>query len=169
MCLILKYYTMKTYGEWRYSSTFLDLDTRWRWVVSFTPLPLYPPGKIHGAHWTGVERLCKEAVVSSSKHCHGICLEGLRKTAKNLSQDSRYPGRSSNRIPPKWESKMLPLFHPVHYKVHKRQPLFKIQSPGCTLMSHFFQIQFNFTVPPASKWCPLLSLPGKNSISVSYS
>jgi hypothetical protein len=29
-------------GEWRYSSTILDLGTRWRWVVSFTPRPLYP-------------------------------------------------------------------------------------------------------------------------------
>jgi hypothetical protein len=25
--------------------TFFDLGTRWRWVVSFTPLPLYPQGK----------------------------------------------------------------------------------------------------------------------------
>jgi hypothetical protein len=32
-------------GEWRYSSNFLDLGTRWRRVVSFTPLPLYPRGK----------------------------------------------------------------------------------------------------------------------------
>jgi hypothetical protein len=31
-------------GEWRYSSTILDLDTKWR-VVSFTALPLYPRGK----------------------------------------------------------------------------------------------------------------------------
>jgi hypothetical protein len=31
-------------GEWRYSSTVLDLVTKWRWVVSFTPLPLYPGG-----------------------------------------------------------------------------------------------------------------------------
>jgi len=23
----------------------LDLSTRWRWVVSFTPRPLYPQGK----------------------------------------------------------------------------------------------------------------------------
>jgi hypothetical protein len=29
---------------WRYSSTILDLGTRWRWVVNFTPLPLYPWG-----------------------------------------------------------------------------------------------------------------------------
>jgi hypothetical protein len=28
-------------GKWRYSSTILDLSTRWRLVVSFTPLPLY--------------------------------------------------------------------------------------------------------------------------------
>jgi hypothetical protein len=31
--------------ERRYSSTFLDLGTGWRWVVSFTPRPLYTPGK----------------------------------------------------------------------------------------------------------------------------
>jgi hypothetical protein len=31
--------------EWRYSSTMLDLDIRWRWVVSFTPLLLYHRGK----------------------------------------------------------------------------------------------------------------------------
>jgi hypothetical protein len=31
--------------EWRYSSIFLDLNTRWRWVVSFKPLSLYPRGK----------------------------------------------------------------------------------------------------------------------------
>jgi hypothetical protein len=29
-------------GEWRYRSTFSRPGTRWRWVVSFTPLPLYP-------------------------------------------------------------------------------------------------------------------------------
>jgi hypothetical protein len=32
---------MKACGEWMYSSHFLDLVTSWRWVVSFTPLPLY--------------------------------------------------------------------------------------------------------------------------------
>jgi hypothetical protein len=28
-------------AEWRYSSTILNLSARWRWVVSFTFLPLY--------------------------------------------------------------------------------------------------------------------------------
>jgi hypothetical protein len=33
-------------GERRYSSTVLELCTRWRWVISFTPCPLYPQGNI---------------------------------------------------------------------------------------------------------------------------
>jgi hypothetical protein len=32
-------------GEWRYSSTTLDLSTRWRWVVGFMFWPLSPEGK----------------------------------------------------------------------------------------------------------------------------
>jgi hypothetical protein len=41
-------------GEWRYGSTILDLGTRWRWVVSFTPRPLYLPGeRAPGTHWIG--------------------------------------------------------------------------------------------------------------------
>jgi hypothetical protein len=27
-------------------TNFFDLSTSWTWVVSFTPLPLYPPGKV---------------------------------------------------------------------------------------------------------------------------
>jgi hypothetical protein len=42
-------------GEWRYSSTFLDLGTRWRLVISSTPLPLYPPAeRAPVKHWIGV-------------------------------------------------------------------------------------------------------------------
>jgi hypothetical protein len=34
--------------------TFFDLGTRWRWVVSFTLKPLYPPRETaSGTHWTG--------------------------------------------------------------------------------------------------------------------
>jgi hypothetical protein len=40
-------------GEWRYSSTILDLGIRWRLVVSFTPLLLYPRGKSPGTLWIG--------------------------------------------------------------------------------------------------------------------
>jgi hypothetical protein len=31
-------------GEWSYSSTILILQTRWIYVVSFAPVPLYPRG-----------------------------------------------------------------------------------------------------------------------------
>jgi hypothetical protein len=41
--------------EWRYSSTFLNLGTKWRWVVSLTLVPLQPPRK--GARYP-LERSC---------------------------------------------------------------------------------------------------------------
>jgi hypothetical protein len=40
-------------GEWKYSSTILKLDIRWRWVVSFTPQPLYPGETAPGTLWIG--------------------------------------------------------------------------------------------------------------------
>jgi hypothetical protein len=33
--------------EWRYNSTIRNFGTRWRWVVSFTPLLLYLQGNGH--------------------------------------------------------------------------------------------------------------------------
>jgi hypothetical protein len=36
------HHTVKTYGEEMYSSDDPSLDTRWRWVISFTLQPLYP-------------------------------------------------------------------------------------------------------------------------------
>jgi hypothetical protein len=38
-------HAMKTYCELKYSSTILDLGTRLKWVVRFTPRPPYPRGK----------------------------------------------------------------------------------------------------------------------------
>jgi hypothetical protein len=35
-------------GQWRYSSTILDLGLSWRWMVSFTPRRFTPD-----AHWIG--------------------------------------------------------------------------------------------------------------------
>jgi hypothetical protein len=32
---------------------FLHLGTSWRWVVSFTPRPLYPRERAPGTHWIG--------------------------------------------------------------------------------------------------------------------
>jgi hypothetical protein len=68
-------------GEWRYTSTILDLDTRWRWVVSFTHLPLYSRGK--SPRYPLARRLgwcqsrsgrCGEgknlAMMYGSAHCH---------------------------------------------------------------------------------------------------
>jgi hypothetical protein len=43
-------------GVWRSECIdphFLDLGTSWKWVVSFTPRPLYPRGKSPNIHWIG--------------------------------------------------------------------------------------------------------------------
>jgi hypothetical protein len=37
--------------EWRYISIILDIGTRWRCVVSFKPLALYPQKKASGTLW----------------------------------------------------------------------------------------------------------------------
>jgi hypothetical protein len=39
--------------EYRYSSTILDLNNRWRYVISFRPRPLLPPEIAPGSHWIG--------------------------------------------------------------------------------------------------------------------
>jgi hypothetical protein len=45
LCLT-KHHAIKTYcGSGGISSCILDIGTRWGWVVSFMPLPLYPQGK----------------------------------------------------------------------------------------------------------------------------
>jgi hypothetical protein len=50
-----------------------------------------------------------EAAVAYLRYYHGIYLEELKKTTKNLSQDSRCLGRDSNRDPPEYMSEALPL------------------------------------------------------------
>jgi hypothetical protein len=63
---------MKTYGGWRYSSTILELDTRWRWVVSFTPRLLYSRGKVPCSHciggWVG-PKACLDVVEKTKISC----------------------------------------------------------------------------------------------------
>jgi hypothetical protein len=39
------------WGCGRIDPHFLGLGTNWRWVFSFTPRPLYPPGKSPSTHW----------------------------------------------------------------------------------------------------------------------
>jgi hypothetical protein len=43
----------KLTGECKYSSTILDLGTRWKWVVSFMPRSLYPRERSPDIHWIG--------------------------------------------------------------------------------------------------------------------
>jgi hypothetical protein len=42
---LIEYTPWRHVGKWRYSPTILNLGTGWRWVVRFTPRPLYPREK----------------------------------------------------------------------------------------------------------------------------
>jgi hypothetical protein len=55
LCLCLtKHHAMKAYvGNGGIAPRILDLGTRWRWVISFTPQPLYPQERTPGIHWIG--------------------------------------------------------------------------------------------------------------------
>jgi hypothetical protein len=54
-----------------------------------------------------MEWIWKEAIMASFEVLSRICLEGLRKTTKNLSQDSRSPGRDLNPGPPEYKAGVL--------------------------------------------------------------
>lgn len=45
-----------------------------------------------------------EVAMVYSSYYPEICLAGLKKTTQNLTQDSRYPGRDSNRAPLEYKS-----------------------------------------------------------------
>jgi hypothetical protein len=79
------------------SSTFVTYT--FRAVVSWQPwlilrrvsISNYIASNVRSLVWNERERTCKESAVTYSKHSPGICLEALRKSTKNLSQDSRCP------------------------------------------------------------------------------
>jgi hypothetical protein len=51
-----------------------------------------------------------EAVVAWWQYYLAICLEGLRKTMKALNQDNWCPSLYSNRIVPKYKTRVWPLY-----------------------------------------------------------
>jgi hypothetical protein len=53
LCLT-QHHAMNTYWDsGSIAPRILDLGTRWKWVVSFTPRPLYTQGNSPGTHWIG--------------------------------------------------------------------------------------------------------------------
>jgi hypothetical protein len=51
---LTEHHAMKAYwGSGGIAPRILELDTRWRWVVSFTPRPLYPRKRAPDTYWIG--------------------------------------------------------------------------------------------------------------------
>jgi hypothetical protein len=63
-------------GEWKYSSTIIDLDTRWRCVITFTPRPIYPWGRSpRYPLYRRLGGLC--GVKENIAKCRGDLLDGI--------------------------------------------------------------------------------------------
>jgi len=55
MIFLTEHHTMKTFWvSGGIAPRILDHGTRWRWVASFTPLPIYPRESTPRTHWIGV-------------------------------------------------------------------------------------------------------------------
>jgi hypothetical protein len=67
-----------------------------------------------------LEMIWKEAVVSLLRYYRRILLERLRKTTKNLCQDSRCPGRNLNPTPPEYDSRVLSYASLIRILHHSR-------------------------------------------------
>jgi hypothetical protein len=57
-----------------------------------------------------LERIWKEVVVPNLRYYPNICLEGLRKTTQNLSQDSWSLSQDFNLVPPKYKAGVLTIW-----------------------------------------------------------
>jgi hypothetical protein len=67
-----------------------------------------------------VERRSRDLIL---RYYPSICQEGLSKTTKNLTQDSRSPARDLNPEPPEYETLCYPLYHDVRLDVSVRYQL----------------------------------------------
>jgi hypothetical protein len=134
---------MKTYSGMKYSSIILYLDTGWNWVVSFTPLSLYPQKTSPCARciwgWVGSKA---GLYVTEKRKISCLCQESnpdcsvVQPVAWSLYQPS-YPcceydnyinrlhwGRSEVLILPRWPGslKMLILGSAKHLKRSRKDP-----------------------------------------------
>jgi hypothetical protein len=51
LIMLLSIVTLRHIAEWRYSSTILNLGTRWKWMFIFTPCHFTPGDTLQGTHW----------------------------------------------------------------------------------------------------------------------
>jgi hypothetical protein len=91
-------------------------------------------GLLKNNEWRGCRRKRSWSIL---RHCPKICVEELRKTMKKFIQDSPRYGRCPNRVPPEYNSEVLP---PETASTLRRFELWYIQPVKTYLL-------FGYTVP----------------------
>jgi hypothetical protein len=154
---------------------FLNLGSSWRWVVSFTPLPLYPQGKNTRSSLNkriaGLQSRCGRRGENSWPYRESNSDPSVVQPIVNRYPDYAIPGshrvyvRCYNlltQLSPSWEAASCAatqelsriLWNPkVHYCVHKSPPLVPILShiiPICTIPFYLCKTPFNIVHPTTS-------------------
>jgi hypothetical protein len=122
LCLT-KHHAMKTYwGSGGIAPRITDLGTRWRWVVNFTPRPLYPQGKAPGTHWIGgwvglravLDTVLKRKIPSprrgSKLRTPIVQSVAKRYTDRAITAPAMIWNRINRAPKTRWKKKFIPLF-----------------------------------------------------------
>jgi hypothetical protein len=108
-CSSLRTTLWKRIVERRYRSAVLNLGTRWRWVDTFTPRPLFPGERIHSTHRIVLDAMkkrkicclcwelnaqpaaCLDAVLTELPWCSIMYIRAEGKVSKTWSCDQYIP------------------------------------------------------------------------------
>jgi hypothetical protein len=130
---------MKTYwGSGDIAPRILDLGTRWRWVVSFTPRPLYPQ---ETSPWYPLDRRLGEPQ----------SLSGRGDEEKNSQSLPGFEPRSSDctvhsqplyRLSFQTEGRDAKVYYCCAYKKLPVDPVLNQMNPVHILIFHFSKIQY---------------------------
>jgi hypothetical protein len=120
-CASTEHHAMKAYwGRGRIARLILDLGTRWRRVVSFTPRPLYPQGK---SHWYSLDRRLGEPQSRSWRGVEEKNLQPLTGLEPPIIQPVAhcYTTELSRFQSLVWKKMSKLTFQPIHHASGNRQ------------------------------------------------
>jgi hypothetical protein len=150
-------------GEWRYSYIILDLVTRWRWMLSFTPWPLYPQGRVTGTHclevvWVWKQRTREKSLAPTGNRNPAVQPVVRRYTdwaiaALILYDESRESYNCSYRNLYELLTCLAP--HTPYY--HSSFKFYRVFRKNCVKIQGHFHLNIRQEI---ERWCPQVQIFG---------